>query len=189
MPFSKRNLGFVLLLGMIWGHVDTATDKLLGKIGGFVGEDAKGTKYWGPSGVVVIPSLSQAWAGDGDSNIKVVDLQTQKVVDTISTGGNLRADDLANDDRDQGIMIGNDFDAPPFLTFISTQPGHKILGRIPLNDATDGLEQPGMGSPVDRFCGMSLFMRSGLIAALLGGCQRVNLAHAGSLHQPERGVP
>jgi len=27
-------------------------------------------------------------------------------------------------------MIGNDFDAPPFLTFISTQPGHKILGRI-----------------------------------------------------------
>jgi hypothetical protein len=63
--------------------VDTATNKLLDKIGGFVGEDAKGTKYWGPSGVVVIPSLNQAWAGDGDST---VDLQTQKLVDTISTG-------------------------------------------------------------------------------------------------------
>jgi hypothetical protein len=98
MPFSKRNLGFVLLLGMIWGQngkdssgfervatitlpiatrsagldlswvdpvthryyladrvaagidiVDTATNKLLGKIGGLVGEDAKGTKCWGPS--------------------------------------------------------------------------------------------------------------------------------------------
>jgi len=67
--------------------VDTTTNKLLGKIGGFVGEDAKGTKYWGPSGVLVIPGLNQAWAGDGDSTIKVVDLQSQKVVDTISTGG------------------------------------------------------------------------------------------------------
>jgi hypothetical protein len=127
--------------------VDTATNKLVGKIRGFVGEDVKGTKYCGPSGVVAIPRLNQVWAGDGDSTVMVVDLQTQKVVDTISTGGSLRADELAYD-RDQGIMIGNDFGAPPFLTFISTQPGHKVLGRIrcsrphSLNDATDGLEQP-----------------------------------------------
>lgn len=131
--------------------VDTTTNKLLGKIGGFVGQDAKGTKYWGPSGVLVIPGLNQAWAGDGDSTIKVVDLQSQKVVDTISTGGALRADELAYDDRDQVIMIGNDFDAPPFLTFISAQPGHKILGRIPLNDATDGLEQPVWDRATGRF--------------------------------------
>ena len=80
--------------------VDTATNKLLGKIGGFVGEDAKGTKYWGPSGVVVIPGLNQAWAGDGDSTIKVVDLQSQKVVDTISTGIPSRSIRILDSTRD-----------------------------------------------------------------------------------------
>src|ERR1700730_3687117 len=72
--------------------VDTKTNKLVGQVGGFVGQSPKGPKSFGPSGVLAIPSLNQVWAGDGDSTVKVVDLQAMKVVDSISTGGTARAD-------------------------------------------------------------------------------------------------
>ena len=101
--------------------------------------------------MVVIPSLFQAWAGDGDSSVKVVDLQAGKVVDSISTGGKARADEIAYDDRDGIILIGNDADAPPFLTFISTQAGHKVLEHIALPEATDGLEQPVWDRALGKF--------------------------------------
>ena len=131
--------------------VDTRTNKMLAQIGGFVGQSAKGPKSYGPSGVVVIPGANQAWAGDGDSTVKVVDLNSKKVIDSISTGGTARADEIAYDDRDQIIIIGNDADEPVFLTLISTQPGHKVLGKIPLPDATDGLEQPVWDRAMGRF--------------------------------------
>ena len=121
----------------------------------------------------MIPSLNQAWAGDDDSTIKVVDLQTQKVVATISTDGNLRADELAYD-RDQVIMIGNDFDAPPFL------------GPPPRQDC---IETGVTFLRAEWRPGRSGYLRSGLIAALLGGWQRVKLPHSGSLHQSECRVP
>ena len=131
--------------------VDTKTNKLIAQIGGFVGQNPKGPKSYGPSGVVAIPSLHQAWAGDGDSTVKVVDLQAQKIVDSISTGGTSRADEIAYDDKDQVIIIGNDADEPVFLTLISAKAGHKILGKIPLPEATDGLEQPVWDAARGRF--------------------------------------
>src|ERR1700694_4012608 len=131
--------------------VDTKTNKLVGQVGGFVGQSPKGPKSFGPSGVVAIPSLHQVWAGDGDSTVKVVNLQAMKVVDSISTGGTARADELAYDERDQVILIGNDADHPPSLTSISPQAGHKVLGRIPLPDATDSLEQPVWDRAMGRF--------------------------------------
>jgi len=131
--------------------VDTRTNTMVAKIGGFVGQSPKGPKSYGPSGVVVIPGSNQAWAGDGDSTVKVVDLQAKKIVDSISTGGKARADEIAYDDRDQIIIIGNDADEPVFLTLISAQAGHKVLGKIPLPDATDGLEQPVWDRAMGRF--------------------------------------
>ena len=131
--------------------VDTRTNTLIGQIGGFVGQSPKGPKSFGPSGVVVISSSQIAWAGDGDSSVKVVDLAAKKIVDSISTGGTARADEIAYDDKDQIIIIGNDADTPVFLTLISTQPGHKILAKIPLPDATDGLEQPVWDRAMGRF--------------------------------------
>ncbi len=131
--------------------VDTRTNKLVGQIGGFVGQSPKGAKSFGPSGVVVIPGSRVAWAGDGDSTVKVVDLDSKKIVDSISTGGTARADEIAYDDWDQVIIIGNDADQPVFLTLISAQPGHKILGKIPLPEATDGLEQPVWDRATGRF--------------------------------------
>ncbi len=122
--------------------VDTKTNAMVGQIGGFVGQSPKGPRSYGPSGVVVIPGSQQAWAGDGDSTVKVIDLRSKKIIDSISTGDVARADEIAYDDKDHVIIIGNDADEPVFLTLISAQPGHRILGKIVLPEATDGLDQP-----------------------------------------------
>ena len=39
------------------------------------------------------------------------------------------------------IAIANHADEPPFLTFISTKPGHKIIGKLVMEHFTDGMEQ------------------------------------------------
>ena len=92
----------------------------------------------------------EAWAGDGNSTVKVVDLISQTTTDTISTGGTSRADELCYDPRDEIVAIANDADSPPFFTFISTKPGHAVLGKIVMDGgsgpghgpkATDGIEQ------------------------------------------------
>ncbi len=111
--------------------IDSKTDKLVATIPGF--------KH--PAGVVTANKGTEAWVGDGDSTVKVVDLKAGKIVDSISTGGKERADEVAYDPKDQIFVVANGDDDPPFLTFISTKPGHKVLAKIELPEATDGLEQ------------------------------------------------
>jgi DNA-binding beta-propeller fold protein YncE len=48
------------------------------------------------------------WSGDGDSTVKVIDIKTNKIVDTISTGGKKRANETDYDPVDQILLIGND---------------------------------------------------------------------------------
>ncbi len=112
----------------------------------------------GPNGVLAIPGRNELWVGDGDSTVKVVDLTTGTIVDTIDTGGSRRTDELAYNAVDQMIMAANDRgtetfsgcpgggSTPPsgaFFTFISTKPGHHILGHLCYPAArNDGLEQP-----------------------------------------------
>src|SRR5260370_552663 len=71
---------------------DAKTDKFIGSVGGFLGVVMKNGKpnndVSGPDGVLVVGG--EAWAGDGDSTIKVIDLKTNKVVVTIKTGGGER---------------------------------------------------------------------------------------------------
>src|SRR5713226_4033722 len=73
---------------------DAKTDKFLGSVGGFVGVVMKNGKpnndVSGPDGVLVVGG--EAWAGDGDSTVKVIDLKTNKIADTIKTGGESRVD-------------------------------------------------------------------------------------------------
>src|SRR6266478_7998967 len=61
---------------------DGKTDKFIASVGGFVGVVLKDGKpnndVSGPDGVVVF--AGQAWAGDGDSTVKVIDLKTNRVV-------------------------------------------------------------------------------------------------------------
>jgi hypothetical protein len=82
----------------------------------------------------------QAWAGDGDSTVKVIDLNTgHQVGASIPTGGTCRADELWGDPQHKEIMIGNPNDAVVLQTFISTvgTPGPgSVLGQLRFDGQT-----------------------------------------------------
>jgi hypothetical protein len=121
---------------------DAENDQFLYFIYGFVGNSAAGRDASGPAGVLAIHKEHELWVGDGDSTTKVVSLDATPpaVVATISTGGTMRADELAYDPIDHIIIIANDADTPPFVTFISQQT-RSVLGKISYPQATNGLEQ------------------------------------------------
>jgi DNA-binding beta-propeller fold protein YncE len=128
--------------------VDASTGKFIGHVPGFVGL-GKSNDTAGPNGVVVIGN--EVWAGDGDSTVKIIDLKTDKIVDTIQTGGKKRADEVAYDPKNQVFIVANDADEPPFVTLISTKQGHKIIKKIDLLDATGGVEQSVYYAPKGIF--------------------------------------
>ncbi|HLG71361.1 MAG TPA: hypothetical protein VK009_13120 [Chloroflexota bacterium] len=108
-------------------------------VGGFVGWTGDNDTS-GPNGVVTDDQGNVAWVGDGDSTLKVVDLNARKVAAVVPTGGQKRADELAYDPKDQVILIANDADDPPFITFIDSAHNN-VLGQIKYPDATNGIEQ------------------------------------------------
>jgi hypothetical protein len=119
--------------------VDAENDVFLGRITGFVGPT--GSAGAGPNGVLVTPD-NKLWAGDGNSLVQVVDLGATppRIVQSISTRGRNRADELAYDPIDRVIIIGNDRESPPYATLISTD-NYGILGTVAFPEGT-GLEQP-----------------------------------------------
>lgn len=122
--------------------VDTQANRFLFRMaqGQFVGFTGK-TDTSGPDGVLVIPDQQTVWVGDGNSRVKVIDLRTGLVVSTISTGTTKnRADELAYDPVDHLVVVANNADDPPFVTFISTTD-RRAVGKIVYDDATDGIEQ------------------------------------------------
>jgi DNA-binding beta-propeller fold protein YncE len=123
--------------------IDTDREEYVGSLGdgSFTGAAEKGATS-GPNGVVVLPDLNQLWAGDGDSTLKIFDLDAKSIVDTVDTGGKKRVDELAYDSADGLVLAANDQENPPFASFISTGPEHRILSRIEFDMATNGLHQP-----------------------------------------------
>lgn len=100
----------------------------------------------GPDGVITV-NHREVWAGDGPSQIKVIDLFSQKTTHVISTGGVNRADELCFDPRDQLVVIANDAESPfPFISVVSTV-NYSVLQQIIMNGtggtpaATNGIEQ------------------------------------------------
>jgi DNA-binding beta-propeller fold protein YncE len=121
--------------------IDAESDTFVTTITGFVGNVGSGVS--GPNGVLVINKRGELgagedhhrkelWAGDGNSTVKVVDLETNSIVDSISTGGTHRADELAYDPADKIILIANDRDAVPFVTFISAET-RTVLGSLSIS--------------------------------------------------------
>jgi DNA-binding beta-propeller fold protein YncE len=129
---------------------DTRTDKLLMRIEGFVGT-RESSPVSGPQGVVTVNGGSEAWAGDGDSSIKVIEVATGKITDVLHTGGKKRIGELAYDSQDQIVLAANPNDAPPFVTLYSAKPGHRLLATIPFPSATDGIEREGYFLPTGAF--------------------------------------
>jgi DNA-binding beta-propeller fold protein YncE len=123
---------------------DAKDNKYIGRVGGFIGAVEVNGKVnndvSGPDGVVVFDNM--AWVGDGDSTVKIIDLKAMKVVDSFSTGGKSRLDEMALDSKDKVFIGVNNAEEPPFATLVSTKSGHKILAKISFPDATDGAEQP-----------------------------------------------
>jgi DNA-binding beta-propeller fold protein YncE len=129
---------------------DARTGKFLGRAGGFVGFNRKsGPNSAGPNGMTAV-GPRQIWAGDGNSTVKIVDIRTHRVIGTIPTGGSHRADELAYDAHDHLVVAANNADSPPFVSFISTQGNHRVVGRLSLPQATHGLEQPVWDRQNDR---------------------------------------
>jgi hypothetical protein len=124
-------------------------DTFIGRVGGFKGvvltNGVANSNLSGPDGVLITAN-NQVWAGDGDSTVKVIDIATFKVVDTISTGGKARCDEMSWDSADHILAVANNADTPPFLSLINTDT-HQVLKKIVFDgtngapDATNGLEQ------------------------------------------------
>ena len=126
--------------------IDATHGRYIGRIAGF----HKG----GPNGLVAVGS-QQFWAGDGGSMLQVLDLPSRKIVATIATGGTQRVDELAYDLRDHVVIAANNDDNPPFISFVSSESGHSIQGKLTFPQATDGLEQP-VWNPVDGLVYLSI---------------------------------
>jgi len=120
---------------------NAARGTFVGRVTGFAGFAAsKGTDLAGPDGVVVVGD--EAWVGDGDSTVKIVDLNLNRIVDVVHTNGKKRADELAYDPRDHLVAIANDADSPPFISLISTVHGDRhVVKKIPFTTAINGIEQ------------------------------------------------
>src|SRR5215471_9619232 len=128
---------------------DTQKRTYLGRVTGFVGtkRDANGRAVGnqsGPNGIALDPSRHELWVGDGDSTVKVIDVAANpaKLVATISTGGQRRADELTVDPIDGVVLVGNNADRPTYVTLISTKPDHAIVAKIVMPEADDGIDQP-----------------------------------------------
>lgn len=129
--------------------VNATDDTFLGRFKGFVGFRGA-NEVSGPNGVVVAHPEHELWATDGDSTVKVFDLSSRELLATISTGGSLRADELAFDQEDHVLLVANGDDAPPFVSLISVRD-RTVVGTINFPDATNGLEQPVFDPVTHRF--------------------------------------
>ena len=128
---------------------DTRKFAYVGRVEGFVGLKYNPDKrpaivLSGPNGLAFDATQKQLWAADGDSTVKVIDVAANppKIIASINTGGQKRADELGVDSRDGVVLVGNNADKPSFVTFISTKGDHAILAKIEMPDASDGIDQP-----------------------------------------------
>jgi len=100
----------------------------------------------GANGIVSVPRAHEIWVGLSDSTTAVVSTDDYTIRHIISNGGKARADELAYDPEDRIILIANDRDTPPFITFIDAK-SYTVLKTVNYDgvsapQTTNGLEQP-----------------------------------------------
>jgi hypothetical protein len=133
--------------------IDVRTNTFLFSIPGFTGFATPRTKM-GPDGVLTT-TTNEMWVGDGNTTVKVVNIDTKAITDTInisSPGGTTRADEEAYDPYNQIILMTvPDGDLPYFALINQGVPApHPVLGYITVPDGTiGGIEQP-IFDPVTR---------------------------------------
>ena len=149
--------------------IDTRSLTFKRTIGGFTGVvlNAAGTavdnNHSGPDGVT--SHGRWLYAGDGDSTLKVIDLDAPKgseIKDSIPTGGTTRVDEMALTTDGKLLLAANNAEDPPFATLFaangdqfanSTHILRKITGDPTIIPAGAGLsmEQPTWDPTTKRF--------------------------------------
>lgn len=146
--------------------IDTKTLKFKRTIGGFVGAKLRANgnvdnQHSGPDGVV--SHGRWLYAGDGDSTLKVIDLDSSPPIKaSISTGGTTRLDELDVTSDGKFILAANNAENPPFATLFtgngdSAINSVKIITRITIKasvlpaGAELALEQPAWDPVTKRF--------------------------------------
>jgi hypothetical protein len=158
--------------------IDAETNFFVGRVSGMAGALPSGggtttTNGPGPNGVLVTPNR-KLWAGDGNSTVRVADVDPDSPnylnitgsidtstaeCDTGATHYCGRADELGYDPKDHIILVANN--APlspvpphnlvsPYATFISANPPYQVLGHVMFAGA-GGLEQPLWDRELHRF--------------------------------------
>jgi hypothetical protein len=147
--------------------IDTKTLKFKRTIGGFVGAKIKPNNtvdnaHSGPDGVV--SHGRWLYAGDGDSTLKVIDLDDAKqpIKATISTGGKTRLDELDVTTDGKFVLAANNAEDPPFATLFTgngdaATNSVKIVAKLMVDPAIVpagaelSLEQPAWDPATKRF--------------------------------------
>src|SRR5436853_1401201 len=134
-------------------------------LGGFVGVKLNGT------GTAVNNDISGAdgvvthgrwlYAGDGDSTLKVFDLDgSNSSVQSLSTGGTTRVDEMALTTDGELLLVANNAEDPPFATLFAANGDRnhssvlklsKITIDATLFPNTPGIEQPTWDPKTKRF--------------------------------------
>lgn len=117
-----------------------STGEFLFRIPGFFGFRPPCCDKVGP-GSLAMAAANELWATDAQSKIRIVDLASRRMTETIDTGGRLRTDSLAYDADDHVMLVVNPDESVPFVTLISTHRDHKVLGRVKFPEATAELEE------------------------------------------------
>ena len=136
----------------------TFVKQIKGGFKGFTGSNDTS----GPNGVTVSGHI--LFVSDAPSRVVTIDLNTDAIIDSASTGGanGLRADELAYDPSDGLLLVVNNADSPPFVSLIKvdkrtgkltadTKPCGTPPCRITFTDATNGAEQPVWDAGTGRF--------------------------------------
>jgi hypothetical protein len=144
--------------------IDTHHLAFTRRLGGFVGVklNANGTvnnDISGPDGVVTHGRW--LYAGDGDSTLKMFDLDgSNSSVQTLSTGGTTRVDEMALTTDGELLLVANNAEDPPFATLFAANGDRnhssvlklsKITIDATLFPNTPGIEQPTWDPKTKRF--------------------------------------
>jgi len=142
--------------------IDTRTLTFKRTIGGFVGVQPGGNNVSGPDGVV--SHGRWVYAGDGNSTLKVIDLDaaTNPIKQSISTGGTTRVDEMALTTDGKLLLAANNAEDPPFATLFAANGDNavsnvtriiKISVDVTIIPAGNGLslEQPAWDPITQRF--------------------------------------
>jgi len=145
--------------------VDTSTNKFKKQIGGFVGTvintaptalpNTLNNNVSGPDGVVSFGKW--LYAGDGNSTLKIIDLTTSAIVQSVPTGGSTRVDEMALTGPNfnggmQLLLAANNAEDPPFATLFQVNGNNfsnniKILARINVDPS---IIPPGEGLSLEQ---------------------------------------